>query len=110
MKRKMISNAIAVVLALVMCVGLLPVSAFAAETADHTHNKGGWTCTQAEGSKKLNCTKHVHGDECYTVTEGEWTYTNIYPDSKPRGTAATGKVQKSNQNFTMMVLRKSALA
>lgn len=71
---KKIRKPLALFLALVMCLGMVNFTALANETADHEHNADGWTCTQAEPVKTLNCEEdHEHGDECYTVTEGEWT-------------------------------------
>lgn len=71
---KKIRKPLALFLALVMCLSMVNFTALASETADHEHNADGWTCTQAEPVKTLNCEEdHEHGDECYTVTESEWT-------------------------------------
>ena len=64
-KRHAPRRAMAAALALVMCLGLLPVSAFAAETdCNHEHDASCYrqelTCGKTEGEG------HTHGPECYT--------------------------------------------
>lgn len=61
---KVLKKTLALLLALVMCVGMLSVAAFAAEDEDHEHNKGGWACSKKE---KLTCETKEHShdnDDC----------------------------------------------
>lgn len=81
---KVLKKTLALLLALVMCVGMLSVAAFAAEDEDHEHNKGGWACSKKEkltcetkehshdnddckGDSELICTmeEHKHNQSCY---------------------------------------------
>ena len=61
---------LALFLALMMCVSLLPANALAMELAETTHtcNEDGWTCVKTD---VLTCKEeHEHTDVCY-----EWTHT-----------------------------------
>ena len=54
-----------------MIVSLLPVSALAADPAEHTHNADGWTCTLTETGRELTCglEEHTHTEACYTAAD-----------------------------------------
>ena len=70
--KNMSKRALSLLLALVMCFGMVNLSAFAVTdaAAEHTHNQDGWTCTQAEPTKSLTCT-HVHDEPCGYVAPTE---------------------------------------
>ena len=75
--KKMSKRGLALLLALALCMGMVCTSALAADGSDHVHNQDGWVCTQAEPAKSLVCgEEHEHTDECYTVSEGEWSCVN----------------------------------
>ena len=59
---------LALFLALTMCLSLIQTTAFATEQTGHTHNEGGWICTQAEPTRELTC-KHEHTADCYVPGE-----------------------------------------
>lgn len=71
--KNMSKRALSLLLALVMCFGMVNLSAFAVTdaSAEHIHNEGGWTCEQAESTQTLTCvlTEHTHGEACYTPGE-----------------------------------------
>ncbi|NBI65740.1 VWA domain-containing protein [Pseudoflavonifractor sp. 60] len=65
-------RSLAMFLVLVMCLGMMNLTVFAAE--EHTHNEDGWTCTQGASSQgDLRCTLHVHDENCYSTEQGELT-------------------------------------
>jgi len=61
---------LALFLALMMCVSLLPATALAAEMAEttHTHNEDGWTCVE---TRELTCAygEHTHDKTCWETSE-----------------------------------------
>lgn len=69
---------LSVILALVLCLGLLPVSAFAEE--------GTLTCTMDEHTHSDACYAlvegHTHGDSCYTMTEGHHHTDSCYQETE----------------------------
>lgn len=73
-KKKVLS----MILALVLCLGLLPVSAFAEEGAlictmqEHTHTDGCYELTEG----------HTHGDSCYATTEGHHHTDACYQETE----------------------------
>lgn len=73
-KKKVLS----VILALVLCLGLLPVSAFAEE--------GTLTCTMDEHTHSDACYAlvegHTHDDSCYTMTEGHQHTDSCYQETE----------------------------
>lgn len=58
-------------LSICLLLGLLPVSALAADPAEHTHNADGWTCTLTETGRELTCglEEHTHTEACYTAAD-----------------------------------------
>ena len=69
---KQIKKSLAAVLALMMCLSLLPVNVFAAELqAIHEHNQDGWNCTFVEDSRELayEHDQHQHTADCYQAAE-----------------------------------------
>ena len=60
-------------LAVVMCLGMLNLTVFAADEDGHVHSEGGWSCTQDEPVRELTCDTHVHGEDCYQHVLGELT-------------------------------------
>ena len=73
---KLMKKSMAAILALAMCLSLLPVNVFAAVISDgHEHNTDGYVCTPYEvPADELVCGEavHTHGDECYMIPEGMW--------------------------------------
>ena len=73
---KLMKKSMAAILALAMCLSLLPVNVFAAVISDgHEHNTDGYVCTPCEvPADELVCGEvvHTHGDECYMIPEGMW--------------------------------------
>ncbi|MEY8403976.1 MucBP domain-containing protein [Oscillospiraceae bacterium 44-34] len=62
---------LALFLALVMCLSMVQITAFAVD--GHVHNEDGWSCTQDDSVRELSCDKHVHNDNCYQTVQGELT-------------------------------------
>ncbi len=60
---KSMKKAISLLLALVMCLGMLPMSAFAADVPEHEHNQNGWQCVYTEPVTETDCT-HQHDGTC----------------------------------------------
>ena len=57
---------LALFVALVMCLGMLPTTAFAAEDSDHTCNADGWVCEETAADVLIcKIEEHVHTDACY---------------------------------------------
>ncbi len=73
-KKKVLS----VILALVLCLGLLPVSAFAEEGTltcimdEHTHSDACYALVEG----------HTHDDSCYTMTEGHQHTDSCYQETE----------------------------
>ena len=58
---------LAMFLALIMCMGMLPVSVFAEEgTAGHWHNEDGWNCVSSQ-TLVCECEEHTHDEMCYNT-------------------------------------------
>ncbi len=67
--KKLSKRGLALLLAFVMCLSMIQVSAFAADEQEHIHNADGWVCTQAESTQELACDKHVHEDSCFETQD-----------------------------------------
>lgn len=69
---------LSVILALVLCLGLLPVSAFAEESTltcsmdEHTHSDACYTLVEG----------HTHNNSCYTMTEGHQHTDSCYQETE----------------------------
>ena len=62
-RKSLFKRGLSFFIAMTMCLSMLQMPVFAAET--HEHNQDGWECVWTEGSEELNC-KHEHDEECYT--------------------------------------------
>lgn len=81
---------LALVVALVMTVGMLPTSAFAAEPEEQEQ---GHVHTAECYEKQLICglDEHTHGDECYTITEAPAPEEDNSESNEPAGSESSSE-------------------